>query len=543
MNNTSFNEVTSLCNMCAWYNNKFYNGVTTTGTTTTMYSYNVRGLNDPDGEKYDAKDMTEDEIATKRKEWTVRGITGFGNIGNTCYMNSVLQCMSLVVSFVSYMRDMTFMRRLTRNILFLKLKYKPQEKEVDDIFLEKVDELSIEKLATILSHHVKILLKNGENYEDPQLTSNCDKAVKIIEQWTIDPFSEKDYISFLSMFIEEIKKTVTYRLCEIIIERWKSNRTIEPVTFKKIIGEMCETFKGSTQNDCQELLCFILEKFHEETKASVRITFTNINPSVVTLMELVKDANECMESENISEQDKDAAVKKLKEFKMAHTKDVAIYEACNYWKSRVSKSHSFVTNFFTGLFHSYIVCSECGTYSNSFEEFNSFSISLDDKKDNMSLQDCMAQFVAKEKLEGDNQYNCSICKKKVDAIKRICIWEPPETLIVVLKRFDIDFKTNTNGIPVKLKQAITFPITDLDIRDYTTDLRQIDDTLYDLHGVCVHKGSYGFGHYLAYGINPINNEWYEFNDSQTSHIEREKFDEEVVKSDAYMLVYCRKFSN
>jgi ubiquitin C-terminal hydrolase len=44
-------------------------------------------------------------------------------------------------------------------------------------------------------------------------------------------------------------------------------------------------------------------------------------------------------------------------------------------------------------------------------------------------------------LEADNAYDCAICNKKVDALKRVCVKTLPHALIVHLKRFDFDYET------------------------------------------------------------------------------------------------------
>ncbi len=55
----------------------------------------------------------------------------------------------------------------------------------------------------------------------------------------------------------------------------------------------------------------------------------------------------------------------------------------------------------------------------------------------------LQELVDGEMLEGENAYQLDN-GDKVNARKRICIAEPPNTLIIQLKRFQIDYETLSN---------------------------------------------------------------------------------------------------
>lgn len=46
-----------------------------------------------------------------------------------------------------------------------------------------------------------------------------------------------------------------------------------------------------------------------------------------------------------------------------------------------------------------------------------------------------------DRLEGDNAYFCEDCGRKVDALKRTALAELPDSLMISLKRFDLDYTT------------------------------------------------------------------------------------------------------
>jgi hypothetical protein len=68
-------------------------------------------------------------------------------------------------------------------------------------------------------------------------------------------------------------------------------------------------------------------------------------------------------------------------------------------------------------------------------------------------------------LEGDNAYFCETCKKHIDTLKRSCIKELPNTLILHLKRFEFNFDTMRK---VKLNDYCEFPDV-LDMLPYTRE--------------------------------------------------------------------------
>jgi len=70
-------------------------------------------------------------------------------------------------------------------------------------------------------------------------------------------------------------------------------------------------------------------------------------------------------------------------------------------------------------------------------------------------------------LEGDNKYFCEKCGKKVNTLKRACIQDLPNTLLVHLKRFEFDYDTMRK---YKLNDCIEFPIDELDMTPYTKEV-------------------------------------------------------------------------
>ena len=418
--------------------------------------------------------MTNDEI---RKSFTVRGLSGLKNIGNTCYMNSTLQCLSAIPIFCAYLRKQNFINRLQTNIL-----------------------------------------------------ENLKK--KIIEKYTI---SDGEIINInQNDLIEEYKNTIVYRLSELLSVMWEKNGTITPKSFKELIGKKNEMFKGFDQNDSQELLNTILDTIHEEIKCEVTIEFKNISPNLLDFIKVKQDCTKIIHDKNTSQEEKQRAYNYFNQYKFTHQKEVAEMSSITYWKKYIQSSHSIITDLFTGLFHSVTICQECKNVTHSFEPFNILSVpTKDDGED--SLMDCLKEFCKEEKLDGDNKYNCERCDKKVNAIKKISIWEPPEILIIQLKRFKNDYYRTS-----KTNSKVVFPLEGLTLDNFYSEYHEVNEVKYDLYGISQHYGSCMGGHYIAYTKNGLSNLWYEFNDNTVTHYPKEKIEDAVVTKNAYILFYVRR---
>uniref|UniRef100_A0A7S2RQP1 Ubiquitin carboxyl-terminal hydrolase n=1 Tax=Mucochytrium quahogii TaxID=96639 RepID=A0A7S2RQP1_9STRA len=190
----------------------------------------------------------------------------------------------------------------------------------------------------------------------------------------------------------------------------------------------------------------------------------------------------------------------------------------------------------------------------------------------LSLRECLQGFFAPEQLQGDEQYYCEKCKSKQDAEKSHSFAHLPEVLCLNLKRFN----RNLGGWSLnsyKNMTSVTYPLRNLDLSDFFYDKygsqqeeasllggafnvdgltvnnthaqestssspesREDDRTLYDLFAVVRHSGGINGGHYIAYCKNPINLKWYEYDDDICSVIPENK----VQSDDAYLLFYRKQ---
>nr|XP_006819196.1 PREDICTED: ubiquitin carboxyl-terminal hydrolase 31-like [Saccoglossus kowalevskii] len=181
-----------------------------------------------------------------------------------------------------------------------------------------------------------------------------------------------------------------------------------------------------------------------------------------------------------------------------------------------------------------------------------------DEPINGSLADCFKLYTQEEQLSGDDAWHCPNCKKlQHGTMKKLGLWSLPDILIIHLKRFK---QTTTRR--TKLLNLIDFPISMIDMSPYLekrnhsatpSTLNSLTswspwkrnrrrcsnpelENVYDLYAVCNHIGNnLGGGHYTAMCKNPINGDWYLFDDTKVTRIT----DTEIVTPSAYLLFYQR----
>jgi hypothetical protein len=147
------------------------------------------------------------------------------------------------------------------------------------------------------------------------------------------------------------------------------------------------------------------------------------------------------------------------------------------------------------------------------------------KNKKLNLDELLTNFNQIEKLSKDNEWFCPKCKKLQLADKKMEIYSISEIVIIHLKRF----RNNR-----KIENIVDFPIEGLDLTKYLP--KQNEKYIYDLFAVANHVGGLQGGHYYAYCKNSKDGEWYEFNDSHVSKIDKNK----VCSETAYVLFYSRR---
>ncbi|XP_077980772.1 ubiquitin carboxyl-terminal hydrolase 43-like [Glandiceps talaboti] len=177
---------------------------------------------------------------------------------------------------------------------------------------------------------------------------------------------------------------------------------------------------------------------------------------------------------------------------------------------------------------------------------------------NGSLADCFKLYTQEEELSGDDAWHCPYCKRQQHGTrKKLGLWSLPDVLILHLKRFK---QTSTKR--TKLLNVIDFPVGLLDMSIYLEKKNQQAtpstlnsltswspwkrnrrrpsnpdfENVFELYAVCNHIGNnLGGGHYTATCKNPVDNQWYTYDDTKVVGIPEDK----IVTPSAYILFYQR----
>ncbi|KAL5018581.1 hypothetical protein ScPMuIL_004303 [Solemya velum] len=164
------------------------------------------------------------------------------------------------------------------------------------------------------------------------------------------------------------------------------------------------------------------------------------------------------------------------------------------------------------------------------------------------LDECFQLFTQEETLSDDDAWLCPHCKKQqLGTTKTIGLWSLPDVLVIHLKRF-----RQTGLRRNKLNVLVNFPISGLNMSPHILSrhskstengidpnkmahLRE-EEMTFDLFAVCNHYGNMMGGHYTAYCKNPVDQRWYEFDDSKVTEIG----EKEIITRSAYLLFYQRR---
>lgn len=296
---------------------------------------------------------------------------GLHNIGNTCYMNSILQLLLNSHVFVSFLlKD-------------------DNNKSNSDTYLYKA---SINNVARIERKRLKL--------------------------------TEDDIVSINRTDIEKrIRKSITTELVNLITNFCKNNETIRPLKFKKRCDKLLPTFEGFRQHDAHEFLIQLLDLIINETGIETDTNLSNLPKSIrkyFKMKELIMELND-------SNQQKVELSNKLIEYCNKNKNILNKIDGLNYYIELYKNKYNPLIYSFHTIYNINFKCTNCNNILNKYESNTILTLELGD-----DLYESFNIFTNQEVIP---EFNCSNCKENHPNIKKCSLWRFPTILFIHLKRF------------------------------------------------------------------------------------------------------------
>uniref|UniRef100_A0A8D2ZZ25 Ubiquitin carboxyl-terminal hydrolase n=1 Tax=Scophthalmus maximus TaxID=52904 RepID=A0A8D2ZZ25_SCOMX len=177
-------------------------------------------------------------------------------------------------------------------------------------------------------------------------------------------------------------------------------------------------------------------------------------------------------------------------------------------------------------------CSRCRTEMNADGPFWHLPLELvGSYHEHYSVVDGIEEHFRTSYFRGENQMYCDQCDTKSDAAITCVMRRPPEVLMLLLKRFEFDYRHMTY---VKNDRVVVVPCA----------LQIPENQTYELYAVVEHFGDLRGGHYTATIKSQDDQRWYNFNDATVTLLDNQPFQTDIPeKSQSVYLLFYRKRKN
>jgi len=471
------------------------------------------------------------------------GRCGLQNLGNTCFMNSAIQCLSNVPMLCDYFISDHYRREVMRreNLLNLSRVGSPIRCNLVRAYAELMKQMWLGtsrcvrplKLKYVIgaltprfcgyaqqdAHELMSFLMDGLHKE--LITPNphrCDKKKTteqllpniVTEQNSCQPQSDKSIT--VSVANEEALETAdSGHSSEGDSNDSDLARSNNNSIYNDALDEVDERENQNTVDEIKESIISLL--FDGELISSVKcLTCQHISSTNECFQVLSLSIPSIEQLEHFREDVTDVikhVEKQLPASQLESTDEGALVQSTGYlyWLYSMAKE--------------WFVLPWVGWMANFYRYIFTGSI---------SLESCIKVFFSTDHLHGEDMYSCENCRKLRNGVKQSAITKLPEVICIHLKRF-----RHENTYNSKITTSVTFPMCDLDFSPFMDESIAAEEisTTYDLIGIISHRGSgTDYGHYVAFCRNELDKK-YEFDDETITLVS----EQEVISREAYVLFY------
>ncbi|XP_075948756.1 uncharacterized protein LOC142950945 isoform X2 [Anarhichas minor] len=201
-------------------------------------------------------------------------------------------------------------------------------------------------------------------------------------------------------------------------------------------------------------------------------------------------------------------------------------DAAEYFEKILGLTSSDASQIFHGLLTQKTTCSTCSHETDNDGPFWYLNLPfVNSYTGDYSVVDGIEEYFRASHFNGEN--HCDVCDAKSDATMKCVIKHHPEVLMLLLKRFEFDYRYMAY---VKNNCTVHVPCT----------LQIPENQMYELYAVVDHFGDLRSGHYTAKIKSQDDDRWYDFNDVKVELLGYQPFQVDNFENSAYLLFYRKK---
>ncbi|KAL8909396.1 MAG: hypothetical protein Q9207_000231 [Kuettlingeria erythrocarpa] len=421
---------------------------------------------------------------------------GMENFGNTCYCNSILQCLYYSVPFREQV--LNYPKRSTPESVLLTPSGLPRLHTSPHASPASPTPTSPTKPRT----PVNATARNpgapvgGQKPEDKESSDYKKKQAT-----AKGPVLYMDYDNAPAYGMEETLFSSLKDIFEAIIAHKSRIGVVSPLKFLEVLRRENEMFRSAMHQDAHEFLNLVLNEVVENVEVNSKRL----------------EASRALQTSAETRSFEQALATAMPQMNGARTPGTT----------------RWVHELFEGTLTSETKCLTCENVSQRDETFLDLSVDLDQHS---SVTSCLRKFSEEEMLCERNKFHCDRCGGLQEAEKRMKIKRLPRILALHLKRFKY---TEDLQRLQKLFHRVVYPYY---LRLFnTTDDAEDPDRLYELYAVVVHIGGGPYhGHYVSI-IKTEDRGWLLFDDELVEPVDksyvRNFFGDRPGLACAYVLFY------